>query len=668
MPLPPGIQTVTVSGGYTHPDGSAMRGSVKLKPRPNKVVAADSDVTVQGEVRAAFDDQGAFTLPPVVATDADGINPTGFTYDVFLSFHDAPNDAFAISLPKAVPTVVLNAITPVTPAEGEYLVVTGPQGPAGPSGAAGSDGQDGAPGAPGADGESAYQVAVGNGFIGTEQQWLDSLQTDAEAYTGAAIATHTAAVDPHGDRAYALGQFVPQAQVTIDQLLALDPFYVAHRGGGAAFPEHTIAAWDSAVAAGALAIEVSCHVSADGVLFCMHDTTLDRMTNGTWTGSHSTWTWAQLQQKAKIVSTALLGPGWADQTIPTVREVLDRYMGRVVLFLEAKSSGAVVPLQTMLGHYAGANRSVVWKNYYTSNSLPWAKTNGYKVWAYMDATTTSAQLDAVQANVDYWGIPIDAPDSQFTAVLGRSTFKPVITWPVWRRSERDHVVSLTAGGHHVQGIMCSEFLYVPRTTAIQTASAFSRGIRAPGQIGAAKEDPAYALKFDTVNSAAYAPATSGNGVVMGNFCPITPGATGYKLTFDMMFPALPSGTLHAGLWFAAASDNKHQFGVANDLGSYRMEFRPNSGAMQLYTVAPGATSGVQVSTDLTTAALTAGQWASLEVEVNATQVTFRRTDSTGWSKTFTDSTYRGLYFGIHNGSLTDTATLPRFRNLNVVQV
>ena len=38
------------------------------------------------------------------------------------------------------------------------------------------EGTKGDPGAPGADGESAYQVAVDNGFVGTETQWLASLK------------------------------------------------------------------------------------------------------------------------------------------------------------------------------------------------------------------------------------------------------------------------------------------------------------------------------------------------------------------------------------------------------------------------------------------------------------------------------------------------------------
>lgn len=45
----------------------------------------------------------------------------------------------------------------------------GPQGDPGIQGEAGADGQDGAPG------ESAYEIAVDNGFEGTEEEWLASL-------------------------------------------------------------------------------------------------------------------------------------------------------------------------------------------------------------------------------------------------------------------------------------------------------------------------------------------------------------------------------------------------------------------------------------------------------------------------------------------------------------
>jgi hypothetical protein len=67
-------------------------------------------------------------------------------------------------------------------------------------GADGSDGADGADGAAGADGEdglSAYEVALENGFSGTQQQWLDSL-VGADGAPGADGADSTVA-GPKGD-------------------------------------------------------------------------------------------------------------------------------------------------------------------------------------------------------------------------------------------------------------------------------------------------------------------------------------------------------------------------------------------------------------------------------------------------------------------------------------
>lgn len=83
----------------------------------------------------------------------------------------------------------------------------GEQGPKGDPGDPGADGADGtngtngtngsagATGAAGADGDSAYDIAVDNGFVGTEVEWLQSLAAidtyafdcDATVYVGAAV-------------------------------------------------------------------------------------------------------------------------------------------------------------------------------------------------------------------------------------------------------------------------------------------------------------------------------------------------------------------------------------------------------------------------------------------------------------------------------------------------
>ena len=51
----------------------------------------------------------------------------------------------------------------------------------------GEQGEQGLPGLNGSDGDSAYQVALDNGFVGTEQQWLDSLNGDDAPSTMSAI-------------------------------------------------------------------------------------------------------------------------------------------------------------------------------------------------------------------------------------------------------------------------------------------------------------------------------------------------------------------------------------------------------------------------------------------------------------------------------------------------
>lgn len=53
--------------------------------------------------------------------------------------------------------------------------VTGPQGPQGPEGERGRDGANGQDGLNGVNGLSAYEIALKNGFVGTEKQWIQYL-------------------------------------------------------------------------------------------------------------------------------------------------------------------------------------------------------------------------------------------------------------------------------------------------------------------------------------------------------------------------------------------------------------------------------------------------------------------------------------------------------------
>lgn len=56
---------------------------------------------------------------------------------------------------------------------------------------------------------------------------------------------------------------------------------IAHRGYSSEAPENTLPAYELAAQSGAWGIEADIHRTADGAFVCMHDPTVDRMTDGT---------------------------------------------------------------------------------------------------------------------------------------------------------------------------------------------------------------------------------------------------------------------------------------------------------------------------------------------------------------------------------------------------
>jgi glycerophosphoryl diester phosphodiesterase len=59
------------------------------------------------------------------------------------------------------------------------------------------------------------------------------------------------------------------------------PLVFAHRGASAELPEHTLAAYQSALETGVDGVECDVRLTRDGHLVCFHDRRLDRTSNGT---------------------------------------------------------------------------------------------------------------------------------------------------------------------------------------------------------------------------------------------------------------------------------------------------------------------------------------------------------------------------------------------------
>ena len=107
-----------------------------------------------------------------------------------------------------------------------------------------------------------------------------------------------------------------------------DVIIAAHRGDQTHYPESTLPALDTAARMGVDAVEVDLHMSRDGVVYLMHDHTVDRTTNGT--GKTHELDWAYL---STLDAGSWFDPKFAGLRIPTLEEVLtwaEQYDGLVI--------------------------------------------------------------------------------------------------------------------------------------------------------------------------------------------------------------------------------------------------------------------------------------------------------------------------------------------------
>jgi hypothetical protein len=108
MRLPEGMPTVVVTGQYLHPDGRPCHGTIIIEPEPAQLVSVEQGVIILGPAEAELDESGRFRLE-LLATDAPGITPPGWTYRVTERLSDASGRVYCLALPAAVPTVSLPA-------------------------------------------------------------------------------------------------------------------------------------------------------------------------------------------------------------------------------------------------------------------------------------------------------------------------------------------------------------------------------------------------------------------------------------------------------------------------------------------------------------------------------------------------------------------------------
>jgi glycerophosphoryl diester phosphodiesterase len=141
---------------------------------------------------------------------------------------------------------------------------------------------------------------------------------------------------------------------------------IAHRGGADLRPENTLAAFDHAAALGANVLEMDVQGTSDGAIVVLHDTTVDRTTDGT--GPVKDLTLAQVQgldagydfSPDGGATHPFRGQG---VRIPTLHEVLVRHPDRL-LSIEIKQyppagPSIVEPVVSLLAATGALSRSIL---------------------------------------------------------------------------------------------------------------------------------------------------------------------------------------------------------------------------------------------------------------------------------------------------------------------
>ncbi len=115
--------------------------------------------------------------------------------------------------------------------------------------------------------------------------------------------------------------------------LARDLEIVAHRGANHLAPENTIAATIKCIELGVDFVEVDVRTSEDGVLYILHDATLDRTTNGT----------GLVRARDSGYIDNLDAGSWFDETfagerVPRLIPYLESFKGKIKVYFDVKDA------------------------------------------------------------------------------------------------------------------------------------------------------------------------------------------------------------------------------------------------------------------------------------------------------------------------------------------
>jgi hypothetical protein len=428
--------------------------------------------------------------------------------------------------------------------------------------------------------------------------------------------------------------------VTIDDL-PTSGLWSAHRGSSAAAsaavlpvaPEASMSGYELAYGLGADILDIDCGLTYDGVPVAMHDTTVDRTTNGT--GAIASFP-SHLLPSVDV--SELVGDGWAAEAVPTIEQILHRFGRRVVITIEAKTLGAVAPLGALINSLG--LRDSVFLNATVGDSTTIAAIQATGCRMHIFGCTTSGNIATADA-AGAWLIelPYNCAPSLITAADAATNIQRWIAAPISRRTERD---AMTAGLH---GYVSDAPGYLDRTdNRSDIALELARHRNGAGwwapNFSASAAWPIFSSSGLVVSKEAVSAAC--RSYRLGTIC--GPKAGTYSLTVVLNFGAFVGDTSTRPSFRVCCPSEE---GTNNDADTRGYIFAVRKfGQLVIWEAPAGYGAATQLGTASSTAIGDGGGDVTMKFDVTPTTVKLTRVDTGTVLGPFTTSAWRGDYIWV----------------------
>lgn len=409
--------------------------------------------------------------------------------------------------------------------------------------------------------------------------------------------------------------------------------YIGHRGAPNLYPEETMEGYRAVVAGGCKAIEVDCHLLADGSVGIMHDATVDRTTTATGnTAAQTAGSW----QALVVDHGATLGGAYTSltQKAPLLDEWVREFGNKVVLVMEAKNTGSGAAIVAVLQRYGvSINAAIVCS--FTSSELASARAAGYQTMMLGDALTPAT----VAANGDDWVGCSTSATSGYIASMTALGIK-VAVYTVDRHFRRD-----LFAGYGATAFFSDDPIYLSGQHSIRATDPFAANTYYHGHLSSGTASTRGSFTSGKLSI----PQTSFVEILQGWASPLA-NPNNLTLTFSVDFVTAAAPTNWVTIDLVSGDGTFPSNGVfPTGQTGYRCLFRKN-GNVAVYRVTDAGSTLLETAAGTITT-VTDGATATYKVTLTPTTIKAERTDVANATSAIADSTYRNLkyvYFGDDN--------------------